>query len=171
MFDNPTPIALTGLADGTHTLEVLGKNSGGDWQPVPVSATWTISSTPPDTDNDGLPDAWEIANGLDPNDNTDAAKDADGDTQSNADEYIAGTDPQSRTSVLLATTTQLPGGLQVSFDAVAGKSYRIEVSDTLESPSWSTVHTLPVQGASGPVSWTDVTATTGQRKFYRVTTP
>ncbi len=171
MHDNPAPITLSNLTSGSYTLEVLGRNSGGDWQETPVSATWTVQPTPPDTDNDGLPDTWEAANGLNPNDPADAAKDADGDTQTNADEYIAGTDPQSRTSVLLAVAMQLPGGVQVSFDAVAGKSYRIETSDSLTTPSWSTVHTLPVQGASGPISWTDVTAITEKRNFYRVATP
>ena len=52
-----------------------------------------------DADGDGLPDAWETANGLDPNDNGDvdpdngAAGDPDNDNLSNLDERSAGTDP------------------------------------------------------------------------------
>jgi hypothetical protein len=172
MHDNPAPITLSNLADGPYLLEVLGKNSGGDWQDTPASASWTVQTTPPDTDGDGLPDAWETANGLNPNDNTDAALDADGDTQTNASEYTAGTDPQNRTSVLLATTVTQPGGaVEVTFQAVAGKSYRIEASDTLTGGSWTTLHTVPAQGAPGPISWTDTGAITGTRNFYRVTTP
>ena len=45
-----------------------------------------------DTDRDGMPDGWEAAHGLDPLAN-DATQDADGDSLSNADEYLRATDP------------------------------------------------------------------------------
>ena len=47
-----------------------------------------------DDDNDGMPDIWEEANGLDPFKNN-AAQDADGDGITNLDEYQNGTDPQA----------------------------------------------------------------------------
>jgi probable HAF family extracellular repeat protein len=47
----------------------------------------------PDSDGDGLPDAWETQYGLDPNSSTDAAIDTDGDGLTNYQEYQAGTDP------------------------------------------------------------------------------
>ena len=46
-----------------------------------------------DTDGDGMPDAWETENGLNPEDAGDADTDADGDGRSNADEFRAGGDP------------------------------------------------------------------------------
>ena len=48
-----------------------------------------------DADNDGMPDAWELKFGLNPNDPADAKKDADGDMFTNLEEYEAKTDPKN----------------------------------------------------------------------------
>ena len=47
-----------------------------------------------DDDGDGMPDAFETANGFNPLDPTDADADADGDRFTNLEEFKAGTDPQ-----------------------------------------------------------------------------
>ena len=60
--------------------------------------TITHAQAGADSDGDGLPDAWEIAFGLDPHSAASpngAADDPDGDGVSNADEYTAGTHPRS----------------------------------------------------------------------------
>jgi Bacterial TSP3 repeat len=46
-----------------------------------------------DSDCDGMPDAWEIAHGLNPYDPSDANLDPDGDGLTNLEEYRHGTDP------------------------------------------------------------------------------
>ena len=173
MLDNPVSIVLSWLPAGPHTLEVRGKNSAAFWQDAPyATATWTVGSAPSDTDGDGMPDAWETANGLNPSDNTDAARDSDGDTASNLDEYTAGTDPRNRASVLLATHSMLANGsANITFDAVAGKSYKLEASPSLTGASWTTIATLPVQAASGPITFNDSAAAVMNRRFYRVATP
>ena len=51
-----------------------------------------------DTDGDGLPDGWELDNGLNPL-LSDADGDADGDGASNGLEYASGTDPQDAFSL------------------------------------------------------------------------
>ncbi len=43
---------------------------------------------PPDSDRDGMPDAWEKANGLDPDDASDHSADRDGDGYTNLEEYL-----------------------------------------------------------------------------------
>lgn len=59
--------------------------AGDEWQAWPVLASL---EAPLDTDQDGMPDAWEAANGLNPNDASDRnAKNADGYTM--LDVYLA----------------------------------------------------------------------------------
>ena len=49
-----------------------------------------------DTDGDGMPDAWEQANGLDPNDPSDANGDINGDGYTNIEKWINGIPTTSR---------------------------------------------------------------------------
>ncbi len=49
-----------------------------------------------DSDGDGIPDAWEIKYGLNPNDPSDAAKDMNGDGYTNIEKYINGIDPKKK---------------------------------------------------------------------------
>jgi len=51
-----------------------------------------------DSDNDGMSDEWEIANGLDPDNANDSTEDLDGDGLRNIDEYWIGWDPNSNDS-------------------------------------------------------------------------
>lgn len=60
-----------------------------------------------DTDGDILPDQWEIAYALNPNDPADAELDSDGDRLTNRDEFFAGTDPTVYTAANGMTENQL----------------------------------------------------------------
>lgn len=91
-----------------------------------------------DSDGDGLPDAWEIANELDPNDPTDADKDSDGDKISNRDEYHAGTfafDPKDGFHLELISVHQ--GIPTLEFLAILGRTYTIQASKNLQD--WAPV--------------------------------
>jgi len=49
-----------------------------------------------DSDGDGLPDAWEKAHGLNPNDASDATGDLNGDGYTNIEDFINGLDPRAK---------------------------------------------------------------------------
>ncbi|WHI49546.1 hypothetical protein P3339_13815 [Microbulbifer sp. MLAF003] len=53
----------------------------------------TLMANSGDADNDGMPDAFELAHKLNPNSAADASLDSDGDGMSNLEEFARGTDP------------------------------------------------------------------------------
>jgi hypothetical protein len=60
----------------------------------------TADSTDTDDDNDGIPDTYESANGMDPMDATDAYADDDADGLTNIQEYTDETDPQDASAFI-----------------------------------------------------------------------
>jgi pectate lyase len=63
--------------------------------PSEVGGWLTIPPATPcvDSDHDGMPDAWEQKYGFNPNDPSDASKDANGNGYTNIEEFLNGTDP------------------------------------------------------------------------------
>lgn len=65
--------------------------------PAQVGGYPQYAGTPyEDADDDGLPDEWEKANGLNAFDGSDAVGDLDGDGYANIEEFINGTNPQEK---------------------------------------------------------------------------
>lgn len=124
------------------------------------------TSENPDTDNDGLPDAWEKNHGLQVGTN-DAAADLDGDGFSNLEEYKLGTDPGSGASFLKVTVTVDPNsqtGVSIRWNAVPGRTYLLEWTPNLSSP-FATLRTVTPESEQGSVSLPQNGSAMG---FYRV---
>jgi hypothetical protein len=89
-------VSDTRNGEGTYTGSGLAKgliNSQDDLKPAGTPADWSAwpelkqGVVPVDTDQDGMPDEWETANGLNPNDKADGKKIADN-GYSNVENYI-----------------------------------------------------------------------------------
>ncbi len=90
----------TGLAKWTDYNGVTNQASMVVHQGVRLFITTNALASLPafanakDTDKDGMPDTWEIANLFNTNSVADATLDADGDGLNNRDEFLAGTNPR-----------------------------------------------------------------------------
>ena len=74
------------------TLKLIGIDLAQNVSSVQTE-DYTFAQPEDDSDGDGMPDVYEVENGLDPLDDSDAQQDADGDGFSNLDEYQQGSDP------------------------------------------------------------------------------
>ena len=148
------------LADGSATIVAL----------LPTPGALNQSATT-DTDGDGIPDLWELANGLNPNSAADATLDPDGDGQNNKAEYLAGTNPFLPGSKLAASVakTATPGQYAITFTAIAGKAYTVRYKDDLNAATWTNLQQISAPGVD---TVTTVNDTPGvSKRFYQVVTP
>ena len=119
----------------------------------------------PDADNDTLPDAWEIANGLDPNSDTGPngpTGNPDGDGLTNYEEYIVGKNPQTW-DVYLPAVAKTTNGFTVNFTTIPDRLYRVYSSEDMLS--WTALGT-DISGDGTPKSYEDTTVL--PRRFYHV---
>ena len=95
-----------------------------------------------------MADDWELAHGLNPNSAADASLDADGDGQTNYQEFLAGTDPTNAQDVLrLQSALANANTVQLTFASAPGRNYRIEYKNNLSSLGWTALRDLTGTGS------------------------
>src|SRR5690606_34386313 len=148
-------------------------NDPAHWMLAGPSPGRPIAPPASDRDLDGMPNDWEIAHGLDPDDPSDAHADADGDSLSNLAEYLAGTDPRDpRSALALRLEFHESAGPVLTFDAVAHRSYSILARDDARLGAWETAFTAPAEPFDRqiilPITYPDAH---GRARFFQVVTP
>jgi autotransporter-associated beta strand protein len=167
-------ITTTGAVTITPTFTVPGFTAGsgavgarvwasGVYRFDEATGVLNVTSLDPDSDDDGLDDAWEstyfggLAQG--------ASDDFDGDGTTNLIEYRLGLAPNNGGSAF--TVTRDTGSGQLTWQSVPGLSFRIERSTTLGT--WDPLESA-FPAALSPAtstSYTDGSAPIG-RAFYRI---
>lgn len=123
-----------------------------------------------DTDVDGLPDYYELANDLDiasGSGTNGPAGDADGDSMSNFEEWIAGTAANNPSSYLFAKYIMpLESNIVVQWNGHAGRSYALQRIDQLTATNWTTIFGPVPCVSDQPMSFGDSNASI--TNFYRI---
>jgi hypothetical protein len=149
-------------------LVITGGNDSGTELFQVYDVTFAESAANPDSDGDGMTDAYELANGLNPGSAADKFTDLDHDGVSNYDEFIAGTAANNPSSALKFTTVNQAGNTYtLNIATVPGKTYQAEASTNLQGASWAPLGSPII--ATGSQSTLNVTTPAGPRYFLRVT--
>ncbi len=172
---SPLPPWPAGADSTGYSLQRLASASFADdpanWQAAaPTPGLLSQGALTVDSDHDGLPDEWELAHGLDPNDPTGlngSLGDPDGDGLNNLQEYLAGTDPLNRQDTLRFDHVCVTNNTcELQFNAHAGHAYTVERLDALSpTNAWSTVTNF-TPSTDGPATAYDPQAPATQ--FYRL---
>lgn len=180
-WTNASPGRIAGAPDATNTVYVWGRDAcgnigtavsdsilllspGGDWDSDGLTngaeGSYSCSPLDPDSEDDGMPDGWEVQYGLNPTNGMDAGGQDDSDRYSNLDEYYWGTDPKSGSSLLQFDGHHSggPTNAVLNWNSITGRLYSLYLAAGGYSNGmpWSPMAAFSnVAGAQGTMIYTD----------------
>ena len=177
----PTSAGSTSRPQGAPKIDLLTGNLSGyvyganiGW--ISLSNAFAFVQTDsldtgPDTDGDGIPDAWEYlyAGNLS---TMNATTDNDGDGMKDAAEYVADTDPFDATDYLRITALSVNSGgstSTVTWTSRPTRLYQVQSRDDLTAGSWAT-NSPPglVSPDVGTTTTRGVPGAAATKRFHRV---
>lgn len=142
-FDYIDSRYLNEVTNGTYTYIGSKDNLQGiidsqeDVGGYPNNSTFKGGTAPKDTDQDGMPDAWETEHGLNPNDDSDGPiVSLSGDDYTNLEMYL---------NELAGDPVEYNGN--ISYDPISGNLVSVEVLDTAYYSSWAMDTSLEIGDA------------------------
>ena len=175
-------IALSPSDLGTTTLNYLGKSQFNDpyldgalddfrvYSHAMSASEIALLASPPAAPVTTGAENWRLqyfGTAANSGDAADSA-DPDGDGWNNAQEFVSGTDPTDRQSLLKVTVVQAgESGIVIIFPSVSGKLYRLERSDSLVGGSWTTVED-DIAGTGAEIQVADTPVSLPLKRFYRI---
>jgi hypothetical protein len=168
----PWPVGADSTGNSLQRIAaVTFADDPANWQAAaPTAGQLNQGAATVDTDHDGLPDEWDLANGLDPLDPTGLngpLGDPDGDGMTNWQEYQAGTDPQNSQDVLRFDHVSCSNLVcLLEFNTHTGRTYAIERLNAFGPINTWIAFTNFIPGTGGPVTVSDPQTTAGY--FYRL---
>lgn len=149
------------LSYGTEGALITHENNNGIYQNVGIVSG---GSKPADSDNDGIPDAWETANGLNPADKTDAVVVAEN-GYLHIENYINSIDapvaPYVRCASYLQMTRRTINSISLAWKNNALQSDNILLQKSTNGSAYETIATLPASSVSY-----DVTGLPEETSYY-----
>lgn len=169
-----TPWPTNGVGTGNSLQRAVPTGFGNEplfWIAGVPSAGVNLN----DTDGDGLPDYWEIENGLSPTSSlglNGANGDPDNDRQSNRQEFLAGSHPQNGDDYFHVESVRVGANVvTLRFQAAGGRTYRVLYRDDSPIGPWQKLADVPLGANSRSVEINDSTFSTSSQRFYRLTAP